>query len=218
MGRAIQKLKGKGKIKIKDGKLTKEPKKGKKNNTKWSKKSPKKATGHGKKLIKRNKTKRNDDDDGDDDGQDTSTDVNQVIKSDKHNKMKKRLSLLRSRVTYEKYVFATLRTLKSSIESMDGEASSTSTQASVKLVRGGLDREANLSRVGIWRAEKNLIDVASSATEELCRKICDQIVCIMYPKLINTTTANRHVIPRVKGKHVELAIANLGYNYFFANN
>jgi hypothetical protein len=82
-----------------------------------------------------------------------------------------------------------------------------------RIFKNGLDREASLSRAGISRADKTLMDALSHAADRTCKAISRQLYSIMLTKMVRSTPSG---CPRICGKHVDEALANMGVDCLFA--
>lgn len=139
------------------------------------------------------------------------------IKTDRINK---RLSAMRSKLSHDRYA-TNLR------KRFEGKGSGSKIQ---EIFKNGLDRDANLSRTGIPRAEKRLMHAVSWLADGFCKKLSRQLLAIMFVREFSGRRISETGVPeddeekehkdsatspRIMGKHVEEALKNMGCRCLF---
>ena len=144
-------------------------------------------------------------------------DEGEKIKNDRINK---RLSAMRSKLSHDRYA-TDLR------KRFEGKGSGSKIR---QIFKNGLDRDANLSRTGIPRAEKGLMHAVSWLADGFCKKLSRQLLAIMFVREFSGRRISENEVPegdkekehrdlatspRIMGKHVEEALKNMGCRCLF---
>jgi hypothetical protein len=152
------------------------------------------------------------------------------LRSERNNK---KMSAMRCKLSHDKYAKALWKQFESPASSA----------GRVRIFKNGLDRDANLARAGIPRAQKRLMLGASNLADRFCKNLSRRLLAMMVAKAPvckrshltekdgesgnkrnqrddgdNDDNDNKHgnaIAYRIMGKHVEEALGEMGCKCLF---
>jgi hypothetical protein len=161
------------------------------------------------------------------------TDTSAEEKRKKGSGANKKLSALNCKLKHERYSRGTTAVLEKPVCKGISDP--------VRILKNGLDREANLSRAGISRAQRALMNAASHVADKECKKISRHLYAVLFSRFAadavmrwqqkqqqqqqqpakggpkNGNAGGTPPVARIMGRHVETALNDVGVRCLFGS-